>query len=103
MNPEEQKQRRKDNILDSLYHHSQTRIFTSMDVLSRMLHDLRLIPATNTEDKLLEIIKEYKMTGKNLEYTVDVLYDLLYPPPSPSKKDKSDGDSKDKKTEFDYT
>lgn len=103
MDNEALKQKRKENILNSLFNHCQTRIYTSMDVLSRMLHDLRLIPPTNTEDKLLEIIKEYKMTGKNLEYTIDIIYDLLYPPPPP-KKDKSEGDSnKDKQTEFDYT
>lgn len=70
----------KQAILDSLYYHCQTRTYTSLDVLTKLLTDLKHVPPSNSQDKLLEIIREYKKTGKNLEATIDALYSVLYPP-----------------------
>ena len=70
----------KQAILDSLYHHCQTRNYTSLDVLFKLLTDLRHVPPSNSQDQLVEIIREYKITGKNLEATIDALYSVLYPP-----------------------
>lgn len=66
-------------ILDSLYHHCQTRTYTSKDVLTKLLNDIRLVPPSNTEEKLVDIIRDYKNTGKNLEATIEALYAVLYP------------------------
>lgn len=71
-------QSKKQAILDSLYHHCQTRTNTSKDVYSKLLDDLKLVPPSNTTDQALDIIREYKNTGKNLEATIDALYSLLY-------------------------
>ena len=69
----------KQAILDSLYHHCQTRNYTSLDVLFKLLTDLRHVPPSNSQDQLVEIIREYKITGKNLEATINSMYDVLYP------------------------
>lgn len=66
-------------ILDSLYHHCQTRTYTSKEVLAKVLQDITSFPDENAKIKLLDIIREYKNTGKNLEATVNTIYDVLYP------------------------
>lgn len=76
---------KKQAILDSLYNHCQTRTYTSKDVLSKLLNDVRVVPPTNSEEKLLDIIREYKNTGKNLEATIDMIYSILYPPSNGGK------------------
>ena len=70
----------KQAILDSLYYHCQTRTYTSLDVLTKLLTDLKHVPPSNSQDQLLEIIRTYKITGKNLEATIDALYSVLYSP-----------------------
>lgn len=76
--PAMSEQIKKQAILDSLYHHCQTRTHTSKDVYSKLLDDLKLVPPTNVTDKVLDVIREYKNTGKNLEATIDAVYSLLY-------------------------
>jgi hypothetical protein len=93
----------KDNILNSLYKHSSDKTYTSVDVLSRLLKDINKIPKVDTEDSLLEIIRLYKNTGQNLELTIDLLYDILYPP-VPKKETSSKSDNiNENDNGFDYT
>jgi len=78
LDPDMSEQIKKQAILDSLYHHCQIRTHTSKDVYAKLLNDLKLVPPTNVTDKVLDVIREYKNTGKNLEATIDSLYSILY-------------------------
>lgn len=69
----------REKILDSLYKHCKVRNRTSKEVYTNLLLDLQIVPLSGVEDQVLPIIREYKLTGKNLENTVDDLYNLLYP------------------------
>lgn len=66
-------------ILDSLYNHCQTRTYTSKEVLDKMLQDIKVFPDDVGKSKLLDVIRDYKNTGKNLEATINSIYDVLYP------------------------
>jgi len=69
---------KKQKILDSLYHHCQTRTYTSKDVLAKLVADLSVTIPQNKEEELLVVIRDYKNTGKYLEATIDVIYTVLY-------------------------
>ena len=69
----------REKILDGLYKHCKVRNRTSKEVYTNLLLDLQIVPLSGVEDQVLPIIREYKLTGKNLENTVDDLYNLLYP------------------------
>jgi Mg2+/Co2+ transporter CorC len=69
---------KKQEILDSLYYHCQTRTHTSKDVLQKLVQDLKTTVPQNREDDLLAIIRDYKNTGKYLEATIDAIYTVLY-------------------------
>lgn len=67
-------------ILDSLYHHCKTRSYTSKEILGRLVGDIVISYPDQEKEKLLcDIIREYKNTGKNLEGSVNSIYDILYP------------------------
>lgn len=66
-------------ILDSLYHHCQTRTYTSKEVLTNIMADIKIVLSTEQYENLLDVIREYKNTGKNLESTVNIIYDVFYP------------------------
>lgn len=70
---------KKQAILDSLYQHCQTRTYTSKEVLDKMLQDIKVYPDETAKAKLVDIIRDYKNTGKNLEATINFIYDVLYP------------------------
>lgn len=71
--------KRKQEILDSLYNHCSCRTNRSIDILHKLLDDVKIYPGNTGKEKLLAIIREYKATGKNLESTVNMIYDILYP------------------------
>jgi hypothetical protein len=71
--------KRKQEILDSLYNHCSCRTNRSKDVLQKLLDDVKIYPGDTGKEKLLGIIREYKATGKNLESTINSIYDILYP------------------------
>jgi hypothetical protein len=71
--------KKKQEILDSLYDHCSCRTNRSKDVLQKLLDDVKIYPGNTGKEKLLAIIREYKATGKNLESTVNLIYDVLYP------------------------
>jgi predicted nucleotide-binding protein (sugar kinase/HSP70/actin superfamily) len=71
-------QAKKQKILDSLYHHCQTRTYTSKDVLKKVLQDLNVFIPPEKEEKLLDVVRDYKNTGKNLELTIEAVYTVLY-------------------------
>jgi hypothetical protein len=78
-NPEMSAEAKKQAILDSLYHHCQTRTLTSKDVLHKLIQDLKVSPPEGKkEEDLLAVIRDYKNTGKYLEATIDVIYTILY-------------------------
>lgn len=69
---------KKQAILDSLYHHCQTRTYTSKDVVDKLVKDLVANPSDAQLEQLLAVVRDYKNTGKNLEATIDVIYTVLY-------------------------
>jgi hypothetical protein len=77
-NPEMSAEAKKQSILDSLYHHCQTRTHTSKDVLQKLIQDLKVTVPEKKEEELLAVIRDYKNTGKYLEATIDVIYTILY-------------------------
>jgi len=72
-------------ILDSLYSNSRIRTNTSKNILNSIIIDLnQQYPYAKEHkiqdsdmDKVIEIIREYKNTGKELENTVDILYTMF--------------------------
>lgn len=72
-------------ILDSLYSSSKIRTNTSKNILNTIIKDLNdQYPHAKEHkiqdsdmDKVIEIIREYKNTGKNLENTVEILYTMF--------------------------
>jgi hypothetical protein len=78
---------KKQFILDSLFTHCKIRTYTSKEVLNRLLNDMNVQfldkfhkVADDKLDQVIEIIREYKNTGKNLETTVNLLYDIIVNP-----------------------
>lgn len=66
-------------LLDSLYTICQDRSLSSKEVLSKLIEKLNIsIPTNVSQDKLLDLVRNYKNTGKNLEFTLNSLYDMLY-------------------------
>lgn len=70
---------KKQAILDSLYRHCQTRTYTSKEVLDKLLGDIKVTVDEAAKVKLLDVVREYKNSGKNLESTINVIYDIFYP------------------------
>ena len=69
----------KQDILDSLYKHCSCRTYTSKDVMDKLLEDVKVYLGSDKKEQLLAIIRDYKNTGKNLEATINSIYDILYP------------------------
>lgn len=70
---------KKEALLNSLYSICQTRSLTSKEVLTKLVIDVQVSIPSGKQDELLDIIRQYKNTGKNLEATVNSLYDIFYP------------------------
>jgi DNA polymerase III gamma/tau subunit len=72
-------------LLDSLYSNCRIRTNTSKNILNSIIKELNdQYPHAKEHkiqdsdmDQVIEIIREYKNTGKNLENTVDILYTMF--------------------------
>jgi hypothetical protein len=70
---------RKQILLDSLYTHCKCRSATSKEIYLKIQKDMAMVPPIELEKSALELIREYKLTGKNLEFTINKLYDIFFP------------------------
>ena len=70
---------RKDKLLESLYDVCTDRTLTSGQVFDLVIEKTGLVGVSHIRDKAIEIIRPYKQTGKNLEETLNKLYDIVYP------------------------
>lgn len=85
-------EQKKEALLHSLYSICQDRSLTSREVLSKLVANIQIAMPKEKEDSLLEIIRNYKNTGKNLEFTVNSLYDIFYPKTNSYFGDRSQWD-----------
>lgn len=67
----------KEKLLDTLYTRCLERGATSKQIFDWIVKDLGLIGVSHTEAKAIEVIRPYKLSGRNLELTVNLLYDIL--------------------------
>lgn len=67
----------KEQLIDSLYTRCSERSSTSKQVFDGIVKDLGLIGVSQVEEKAIEIIRPYKQSGRNLENTANLLYDVL--------------------------
>ena len=74
---------RKERLLNSLYKQCRCRTATSKEIYTRIQKDMGVIPPIDKEKQALELIREYKLTGKDLEATVHQLHEIMFPPPPP--------------------
>jgi len=67
----------KEKLIESLYTRCAERSATSKQVFAAIVKDLGLIGTSVVEEKAIDIIRPYKQSGKNLELTSNLLYDIL--------------------------
>lgn len=67
----------KEQVLDSLFQLCSIRTFRTIEIVNKMSQDLKLNLESGQIDKLVEIIQPYKQSGKNLESTVNAVYDVI--------------------------
>lgn len=70
---------RQQRILDLLFPMCQDRMMTSQHIMLKMLEQLNLLTEQINRDNLLDIIRRYKQTSKNLEQTIKDVEAVLYP------------------------
>lgn len=70
----------KDKLLESLYGHCQDRSLSTKEVLGKVFTDLGIVPINNQIEKLTDIVRTYKNTGKNLEKTINDVHNILTAP-----------------------
>lgn len=76
----------KDKLLDSLFERcSSGRNKKTEDVTREILSDMDLIISNQNFDKLVEIIRPYKMSSKNLEETLNQVHKFLSEDDTPWK------------------
>lgn len=69
----------KESIIDNLYSICQDRTLHTKEVVSKLIENSKVtvVPSALDLEKLEEIVRPYKRTGKNLEYTVNEIYSIL--------------------------
>jgi len=67
----------KEKILDSLYGHCQVRSHTTKDVVTKILTDLNETARESVIEQLIEVVRPYKNSSKDLEKTVNSVYEIL--------------------------
>lgn len=69
---------KKDKLLETLYSVCCDRSLTSGQVFDLVVEKVGLIGVSHVRDQAIEVIRPYKQSGKNLELTLNKLYDILY-------------------------
>lgn len=67
----------KEQVLDSLYSQCQNRSARTVEVVEAMVRELKLTLTPDEKEKLVEIIRPYKQSGKHLEPTLNAVYEVI--------------------------
>lgn len=70
---------KRERLLEALYDTCQNRSITSEQALDELMKRIGLIAYSHIKEQAMDIIRPYKLSGKNLEETLDKLYSVLYP------------------------
>ena len=64
-------------VAEELYFAAQNRVASTEDVLATLISKLGLLVPVKVKPDLMELIRPYKLTGKDLELVADQVYNIL--------------------------
>ena len=67
----------KEEILDLLYEFCKVRTYSSKEIYFKMAKSFGMNPSIGQEEEIIELIKKYKFSSKDLEFTITKIHDIL--------------------------
>jgi hypothetical protein len=64
-------------VIDSVYDRSRDRSLTTEQYFCQVMSDLRYAPSPSARDTMLDVLREYKRTGKHLEETAKKIHSVV--------------------------